>query len=160
MQRATLDLWVGFFVAVGLAALFFLALKVGDMGAFDSAKTYEVQASFVNIGGLKARAPVKSAGVVVGRVGDISFDTQTYEASVTLKLDARYPFPRDSSASIMTSGLLGEQYVALEAGGDEKMLANGDRLKLTQGAVVLENLIGQFLFNKAEGDGKAENPPQ
>lgn len=160
MQRATLDLWVGFFVAVGLAALLFLALKVGNMGAFDSAKTYEVKASFENIGGLKARAPVKSAGVVVGRVGDISFDTETYEASVTLKLDARYPFPRDSSASIMTSGLLGEQYVALEAGGDEKMLANGERLKLTQGAVVLENLIGQFLYNKAEGEGKAENSPQ
>lgn len=160
MQRATLDLWVGFFVAVGLAAMLFLALKVGNMGAFDSAKTYEVKASFENIGGLKARAPVKSAGVVVGRVGDIRFDTQTYEASVTLKLDARYPFPRDSSASIMTSGLLGEQYVALEAGGDEKMLANGDRLKLTQGAVVLENLIGQFLYNKAEGEGKAENSPQ
>lgn len=160
MQRATLDLWVGFFVAVGLAALLFLALKVGNMGAFDSAKTYEVKASFENIGGLKARAPVKSAGVVVGRVGDISFDTETYEASVTLKLDARYPFPRDSSASIMTSGLLGEQYVALEAGGDEKMLANGERLKLTQGAVVLENLIGQFLYNKAEGEGKTENSPQ
>ncbi|MBM4180318.1 MAG: outer membrane lipid asymmetry maintenance protein MlaD [Betaproteobacteria bacterium] len=160
MQRATLDLWVGFFVAVGLAALLFLALKVGNMGAFDSAKTYEVKASFENIGGLKARAPVKSAGVLVGRVGDISFDTETYEASVTLKLDARYPFPRDSSASIMTSGLLGEQYVALEAGGDEKMLANGERLKLTQGAVVLENLIGQFLYNKAEGEGKAENSPQ
>lgn len=160
MQRATLDLWVGFFVAVGLAAMLFLALKVGNMGAFDRAKTYEVKASFENIGGLKARAPVKSAGVVVGRVGDISFDTQTYEASVTLKLDARYPFPRDSSASIMTSGLLGEQYVALEAGGDEKMLANGERLKLTQGAVVLENLIGQFLYNKAEGEGKAENRPQ
>ncbi|MCU0933282.1 MAG: outer membrane lipid asymmetry maintenance protein MlaD [Thiobacillaceae bacterium] len=160
MQRATLDLWVGFFVAVGLAAMLFLALKVGNMGAFDSAKTYEVKASFENIGGLKARAPVKSAGVVVGRVSDISFDTETYEASVTLKLDARYPFPRDSSASIMTSGLLGEQYVALEAGGDEKMLANGERLKLTQGAVVLENLIGQFLYNKAEGEGKAENSPQ
>ncbi len=160
MQRATLDLWVGFFVAVGLAAMLFLALKVGNMGAFDSAKTYEVKASFENIGGLKARAPVKSAGVVVGRVGDISFDTETYEASVTLKLDARYQFPRDSSASIMTSGLLGEQYVALEAGGDEKMLANGERLKLTQGAVVLENLIGQFLYNKAEGEGKAENTPQ
>jgi len=160
MQRATLDLWVGFFVAVGLAAMLFLALKVGNMGAFDSAKAYEVKASFENIGGLKARAPVKSAGVVVGRVADISFDTGTYEASVTLKLDSRYPFPKDSSASIMTSGLLGEQYVALEAGGDDKMLANGDRLKLTQGAVVLENLIGQFLYNKAEGDGKAENSAQ
>jgi len=160
MQRATLDLWVGIFVAVGLAAMLFLALKVGNMGAFDGAKTYEVKASFENIGGLKVRAPVKSAGVVVGRVGDIGFDTETYEASVTLKLDARYPFPRDSSASIMTSGLLGEQYVALEAGGDEQMLAAGDRLKLTQGAVILENLIGHFLLNRAESEGGAENSPQ
>lgn len=160
MQRATLDLWVGIFVAAGLAALLFLALKVGNMGAFDSAKTYAVKASFDNIGGLKARAPVKSAGVVVGRVAEIGFDTQTYEASVTLRLDSRYRFPRDSSAAIMTSGLLGEQYVAIEAGGDAKMLAEGDRIKLTQGAVVLENLIGQFLYNKADASAQTEAPPQ
>lgn len=160
MQRATLDLWVGIFVAAGLAALLFLALKVGNMGAFDSAKTYAVKASFDNIGGLKARAPVKSAGVVVGRVAEIGFDTQTYEASVTLRLDSRYRFPRDSSAAIMTSGLLGEQYVAIEAGGDAKMLAEGDRIKLTQGAVVLENLIGQFLYNKADAGAQTEAPPQ
>jgi phospholipid/cholesterol/gamma-HCH transport system substrate-binding protein len=150
MQRATLDLWVGIFVVAGLAAILFLALKVGNMGAFDSAQSYVVKASFDNIGGLKIRAPVKSAGVVVGRVSDIGFDGASYEASVSLSLDARYKFPKDTSASIMTSGLLGEQYVALEAGGDQKMLAGGDTLKITQGAVVLENLIGQVLYNKAD----------
>jgi len=150
MQRATLDLWVGLFVVAGIVAVLFLALKVGNLGGFDNGETYVVKASFDNIGGLKARAPVKSAGVLVGRVAEIAFDPKTYEASVTLSLDARYPFPKDTSASIMTSGLLGEQYIALEAGGDEKMLANGDALKITQGAVVLENLIGQFLYNKAD----------
>ncbi len=156
MQRATLDLWVGFFVVAGIVAVLFLALKVGNLGNFDNGETYVVKASFDNIGGLKARAPVKSAGVVVGRVAEISFDPKTYEASVTLSLDSRYPFPKDTSASIMTSGLLGEQYIALDAGGDEKMLANGDALKITQGAVVLENLIGQFLYNKADSADKGE----
>lgn len=160
MQRATLDLWVGLFVVVGLAALLFLALKVGNMGSFDSRKVYTVTAAFDNIGGLKVRAPVKSAGVVVGRVSDITFDTTTYEASVTLSLDSRYPFPKDTGASIMTSGLLGEQYIALEAGGDDKMLAQGDKLTLTQGAVVLENLIGQLLYSKAEEGTKEAQPAQ
>lgn len=154
MQRATLDLWVGIFVVAGIVAILFLALKVGNLGSFENGQTYVVKASFENIGGLKARAPVKSAGVVVGRVADIGFDPKSYEAMVTLTLDARYPFPKDTSASIMTSGLLGEQYIALEAGGDGKMLANGDTLKITQGAVVLENLIGQFLYNK--GDSAAD----
>jgi phospholipid/cholesterol/gamma-HCH transport system substrate-binding protein len=158
MQRATLDLWVGIFVVAGIAALLFLALKVGNMGSFDSASTYTVKASFDNIGGLKARAPIKSAGVVVGRVSDIGFDSTTYEATVSMKLDSRYKFPKDTSASIMTSGLLGEQYVALEAGGETKMLGDGDTLKITQGAVVLENLIGQFLYNKSEGDAKDAEP--
>ena len=160
MQRATLDLWVGIFVVAGIAAILFLALKVGNMGAFDSAQTYVVKASFDNIGGLKVRAPVKSAGVVVGRVSEIGFDGGSYEASVHLSLDARYKFPKDTSAAIMTSGLLGEQYIALEAGGDGKMLAQGDRIKVTQGAVVLENLIGQFLYNKAEGGTKDEAAAQ
>jgi phospholipid/cholesterol/gamma-HCH transport system substrate-binding protein len=160
MQRATLDLWVGIFVVAGIAAILFLALKVGNMGTFDNAKTYMVKASFDNIGGLKVRAPVKSAGVVVGRVSDIAFDATAYEASVSLSLDARYPFPKDTSAAIMTSGLLGEQYIALEAGGGEKMLAQGDAIKLTQGAVVLENLIGQFLYNKADSGTKEEQPAQ
>lgn len=150
MKRTTLDLWVGIFVVAGIGALLFLALKVGNMGAFDSGATYAVNAHFDNIGGLKPRAPVKSAGVVVGRVGEILFDTKNYEAQVVLDIDGRYRFPADSSASIMTSGLLGEQYIALEAGGDPKMLQPGDSLKLTQGAVVLENLIGQFLYNKAD----------
>jgi phospholipid/cholesterol/gamma-HCH transport system substrate-binding protein len=156
MQRATLDLWVGIFVVAGLGALLFLALKVGNMSGFDSGKAYTISATFENIGGLKPRAPIKSAGVVVGRVTDISFDNESYEALVSMKLDQRFSFPRDTSAAIMTSGLLGEQYIALEAGGDEKMLAEGDRLKLTQGAVVLENLIGQFLYNKADSEGAAQ----
>jgi phospholipid/cholesterol/gamma-HCH transport system substrate-binding protein len=117
-----------------------------------------VKAGFENIGGLKPRAPVKSAGVVVGRVSEISFDNQSYEAVVSLKLAAQFKFPRDTSAAIMTSGLLGEQYIALEAGGEDKMLADGDSLKLTQPAVVLENLIGQFLYNKADTAGEADAP--
>lgn len=156
MQRATLDFWVGIFVVVGLGALLFLALKVGNMTGFESGSSYTVKAEFENIGGLKPRAPVKSAGVVVGRVTAIEFDNEIYEARVLMKLDQRYQFPRDTSAAIMTSGLLGEQYIALEAGGDSKMLVEGDSLKLTQGAVVLENLIGQFLFNQAEGGSKEE----
>jgi phospholipid/cholesterol/gamma-HCH transport system substrate-binding protein len=150
MQRATLDLWVGIFVVAGIVAILFLALKVGNLGGYDSSETYAVKASFDNIGGLKARAPVKSAGVVVGRVDEIGFDPKNYEATVTLSLSTRFPFPKDSSAAIMTSGLLGEQYIALEAGGSEKMLTNGESLKITQGAVVLENLIGQFLYNKSD----------
>lgn len=155
MQRATLDLWVGIFVMAGIAALLFLALKVGNMSGFDTAQTYTIKAKFENIGGLKPRAPVKSAGVVVGRVSDVAFDDQSYEAIVSMKLNERFKFPKDSSAAIMTSGLLGEQYIALEAGGEDKTLAEGDELKLTQGAVVLENLIGQFLYNKADGDAAA-----
>ena len=160
MQRATLDLWVGIFVVAGIAAILFLALKVGNMGSFDTASTYTVKAEFDNIGGLKARAPIKSAGVVVGRVSEIGFDSRTYEATVSMKLDSRYKFPKDTSASIMTSGLLGEQYVSLDAGGEEKMLADGDSLKITQGAVVLENMIGQFLYNKSDGEAKAAEPAE
>ena len=160
MKRAVLDLWVGVFVAAGLAALLFLAFKVGSMGTFNAADSYTIKASFDNIGGLKVRAPVKSSGVVVGRVAEIQFDNKAFEAVVVMKLDSRYRFPKDTSAGIMTSGLLGEQYIALEAGGDEQMLAAGESLKLTQGAVVLENLIGQFLYSKAEeggsGAGQAE----
>jgi len=125
------------------------------MSGFDTAQTYTIKAKFENIGGLKPRAPVKSAGVVVGRVADVTFDDQSYEAVVSMKLNERFKFPKDSSAAIMTSGLLGEQYIALEAGGEDKTLAEGDELKLTQGAVVLENLIGQFLYNKADSDAAA-----
>jgi phospholipid/cholesterol/gamma-HCH transport system substrate-binding protein len=157
MKRKTLDLWAGIFIAIGLGALLFLALKVGNLASFSAAETYLVKANFDNIGGLKKRAPVKSAGVVGGRVEDIGFDTETYEATVTLSIDKRYEFPKDTSAKILTSGLLGEQYVGLTAGGDTAKLKSGDTLKITQSAVVLENLISQFLFSKAaEGakDGK------
>ena len=156
MTRSTIDLWVGVFVALGLAALLFLALKVGNLASFSTAETYQVEARFSNIGGLKVRAPVKSAGVVVGRVADIGFDSESYEAVAVLTLDARYKFPRDTSAKILTSGLLGEQYVGLEAGGNPEMLKDGDRMRLTQSAVVLENLISQFLFNKAAEGGEAK----
>ena len=134
----------------GMAALLFLALKVGSMSTVNASDSYEVIARFENIGGLKVRAPVKSAGVVVGRVADIRFDNEKYEAAVTLRLDKRYSFPKDTSAAIMTSGLLGEQYVGLEPGGDSAMLKNNDRILITQDAVVLENLIGQFLYGKAQ----------
>jgi phospholipid/cholesterol/gamma-HCH transport system substrate-binding protein len=155
MTRSTIDLWVGVFVALGLGALLFLALKVGNLASFSTADTYRLEARFSNIGGLKVRAPIKSAGVVVGRVGEIGFDGQTYEAVVALNIDARYKFPRDTSAKILTSGLLGEQYIGMEAGADTRMLDNGGKLRLTQSAVVLENLISQFLFSKA-----AEGGPQ
>ncbi|MBN8770435.1 MAG: outer membrane lipid asymmetry maintenance protein MlaD [Thiobacillus sp.] len=150
MNRTVLDFWVGLFVIAGIGALLFLALKVGSMSTVNSADSYEVIADFQNIGGLKPRAPVKSAGVVVGRVADIRFDNEKYEAAVTLRLDKRYAFPKDTSAAIMTSGLLGEQYVGLEAGGDSQKLKDKDRILITQDAVVLENLIGQFLYGKAQ----------
>jgi phospholipid/cholesterol/gamma-HCH transport system substrate-binding protein len=156
MTRSTIDLWVGVFVAIGLGALLFLALKVGNLASFSTAETYRVEARFSNIGGLKVRAPVKSAGVVVGRVAEIGFDNDAYEAVAVLTLDARFKFPRDTSAKILTSGLLGEQYIGLEAGADERMLADGERLRLTQSAVVLENLIGQFFTSKAAEGGEAK----
>jgi phospholipid/cholesterol/gamma-HCH transport system substrate-binding protein len=155
MERSTLDLWVGLFVCAGIGALLILALKVGNMSGLSVSDTYQVYAHFDNIGGLKPRAPVKSAGVVVGRVAEIAFDNDKFLARVTMTLDKNYKFPRDTTASILTSGLLGEQYVGFVAGGDDKMLAQGDTLRLTQSAVVLENLISQFLYSKAaEGDGK------
>lgn len=153
MNRSSIDLWVGVFVAIGLVALLFLAMKVGNLASFSTAQTYRIQAKFANIGGLKVRAPIKSAGVVVGRVAEVGFDNESYEAIVTMNIDSRYQFPRDTAAKILTSGLLGEQYIGLEAGGDGTMLKNSDRLRLTQSAVVLENLISQFLFNKAQ-EGK------
>ena len=155
MQRATLDLWVGLFVVAGLGALVVLALKVGNLGSFGTAETYAVYAEFDNIGGLKTRAPVKSAGVVVGRVDGITFDTQNYKARVKLAIVKQYPFSKDTTASILTSGLLGEQYVGVETGADSAMLNDQDKITLTQSAVVLEKLIGQFLYGKAaEGGSK------
>ena len=154
MKRTTVDLWVGVFVTAGLIALFALALKVGNATTVTASNGYSVYAEFDNIGGLKVRAPVKSAGVVVGRVEGIVLDQQKYLAKVTVRLDNRYKFPKDTTAAILTSGLLGEQYIGLEAGGDTANLAPGDRIKLTQSAVVLEKLIGQFLYGKAaEGNG-------
>ncbi len=150
MNKTVLDLWVGLFVIAGIAALLFLALKVGSTSAITASDSYEVVARFENIGGLKLRAPVKSAGVVVGRVADIQFDNETFEAAVTLRLDKRYAFPKDSSAAILTSGLLGEQYIGLDAGGDSVKLKAQDRILITQDAVVLENLIGRFLYDKAQ----------
>ncbi len=149
MKRTTLDLWVGIFVTVGVGALFILALKVGNASNVSVSDGYRVIAEFDNIGGLKVRAPVKSAGVVVGRVEGISLDTRTFRANVTLRIDNHYPFPRDSSASILTAGLLGEQYVGMDGGGDEQNLKDGDRIKITQSAIVLEKVIGQFLYGKA-----------
>ena len=149
MERTTIDLWVGIFVALGLAALLGLAMKVGNLTTSSIGETYTVTANFENIGGLKPRAPVKSAGVVVGRVNDIQFDGTTFEAVVSINIDKRYPFPKDTFANIYTAGLLGEQYIGLEAGGDEANLANGDKIMQTQDAVVLEKMISQFLYNKA-----------
>jgi len=155
MTRRELDLWVGIFAVIGIAALLFLSLKVANLASFSTADSIQISAKFENIGGLKVRAAVKSAGVVVGRVGDIHFDNESFEAVVSMNIDSRYSFPKDTSAKILTSGLLGEQYIGLTAGGDSATLKSGDTLKLTQSAVVLENLIGQFLYNKAaEGDGK------
>jgi phospholipid/cholesterol/gamma-HCH transport system substrate-binding protein len=148
MERTTLDLWVGLFIAAGIGAMLVLALKVGNF-SLNGSDTYKVYAYFDNIGGLKTRAPIKSAGVVVGRVGAISFDTNKYKAKVTLNIDKRYQFSKDTTASILTSGLLGEQYIGLDTGADDEMLKAGDTITLTQSAIVLEKLIGQFIFNKA-----------
>jgi phospholipid/cholesterol/gamma-HCH transport system substrate-binding protein len=156
MQRTAVDLWVGIFVVAGVAALFMLALKVGNASSVSVSEGYRVIAEFDNIGGLKVRAPIKSAGVVVGRVEGISLDTRTFRANVALRIDKHYPFPKDSSASILTAGLLGEQYVGMDGGGDEQNLKDGDRLKVTQSAIVLEKVIGQFLYGKAAETGTAK----
>ncbi len=149
MSRTALDLWVGIFVAIGFAALVFLAMKVSNFSGLNASETYRIEAPFDNIGGLKVRAPVKSAGVLIGRVQSVRLDSKTYRAVVQMELDKRFQFPADSSASILTAGLLGEQYIGLEAGADVELLKEGDRVLLTQSAVVLEKLIGQFLFDKA-----------
>ncbi len=156
MERTTIDLWFGAFVAAGFAALLVLAFKVGNLGTERAAKTYRVEVRFDNIGGLKVRGPVRSAGVLVGRVEEIHFDNERFQAAVSLALDQRYAFPKDTTAAILTSGLLGETYVGLEAGGEDKKLADGDRIQIAQSAVVLEKLIGQFLFSKAQDDAPAK----
>ncbi len=154
MERTKLDLWVGLFVCAGIGALLVLAMKVGNVSSIGiGGESYTVFANFDNIGGLKPRAPVKSAGVVVGRVTSIGFDNTRFNARVELSVEKQFQFPKDTTASILTSGLLGEQYIGLEAGGDSANLASGETLKLTQSAVVLEKLISQFLYSKAaEGD--------
>jgi phospholipid/cholesterol/gamma-HCH transport system substrate-binding protein len=153
MHRKTIDVWVGLFVLLGLAALLFLALKAGNMSTLSFSKTYAITGKFDNIGGLKPQAPVKSAGVVVGRVGDIRFDDKSYQALVTLDMDAGHKFPKDSSLKILTAGLLGEQYIGIVPGGDTVDLKAGDRISSTQSAAVLEDLINQFIYSKA-ADGK------
>lgn len=149
MQRSKNDLWVGLFVLLGAAALLFLALQSANLLSLNFQQTYKVTAKFDNIGGLKPKAALKSAGVVVGRVESIAFDDKSFQAKVTLAIESRYAFPKDSSLKILTSGLLGEQYLGIEPGADDKLLADGDKVSSTQSAVVLENLIGQFLYSKA-----------
>jgi phospholipid/cholesterol/gamma-HCH transport system substrate-binding protein len=155
MTREKTDFWVGLFILLGLIALSFLALRAGNMSSFTFASTYQVHAWFDNVGGLKVRAPVKSSGVVVGRVASIGFDNQRFQATVTLDLERQYQFPKDSSASILTSGLLGEQYIGLTPGGEDKDLADGGAIQYTQSAVVLEDLISKFLYSSAEKQGGA-----
>jgi phospholipid/cholesterol/gamma-HCH transport system substrate-binding protein len=153
VNRSTIDLWVGIFVAVGFGAILFLALKVGNLLTLDRTPGYHLQANFDNIGGLKLRAPVKAAGVIVGRVESVRLDQKSYEAIVTLRIDREVAFTKDTIASINTSGLLGEVYIGLDAGGDTVMLKDGERIVKTQSAVVIEKLIGQFLFDKASDTG-------
>ena len=156
MQSSKNDFWVGLFVLIGAAAVLFLALQSANLLSLNFEPTYRVTARFDNIGGLKPKSAVRSAGVVVGRVESIGFDDKTFQASVTLTLESRYAFPKDSSLKILTSGLLGEQYIGIEPGGDPDNFQPGAVITQTQSAVVLENLIGQFLFNKAaEGSDKA-----
>jgi len=153
MGRKGIETLVGAFVLLGLIALVFLALKAANLASFNTGETYPVTARFDNIGGLKVRAPVKSAGVTVGRVKSITLDPRTFQGLVTIEIDSRVQFPTDTSAKILTAGLLGDQYIGLEPGGADKNLSSGSEIKMTQSAVVLENLIGQFLYNKAADGG-------
>lgn len=151
VQRGTIDLWVGVFAVIGLGALLFLALKVANLTSFGSGvQSYVVYAEFDNIGGLKVRAPVKAAGVLVGRVESIALDTKTMRARATLALNSEYRFSKDVSAQILTAGLLGEQYIGLLDGGDDIQLAAGDKIGITSSALVLEDLVGKFMLNFAE----------
>ena len=156
MHRKIIDVWVGLFVLLGAAALLFLALQAGNMSSLSFSKTYTISAKFDNIGGLKPQAPVKSAGVVVGRVGEITFDDKSYQALVRLDMEPGYKFPKDSSLKILTAGLLGEQYIGIEPGGETSNLVDGDRINRTQSATVLEDLINQFIYSKA-AEGKDDS---
>ena len=159
-NKRAIEIWVGIFIVAGVAALFMLAMKVSNIAAFTDDGGYSVTARFNNIGGLKVRSPVSMAGVRVGRVADIGFDVHTYEAVVTMRINQQYDnLPKDTSASILTSGVLGENYIGLEAGARDVFLKDGDEIKITQSALILENLIGQFLVNQAQqnrGNGSAQ----
>ena len=159
MQRSKNDVWVGLFVMLGAAAVLFLALQSANLLSASFQSSYKVSAKFDNIGGLKKQAAVKSAGVVVGRVENIAFDDASYQARVTMALESRYVFPKDSSLKILTSGLLGEQYIGIEPGALDKTLAAGDTITQTQSALVLETLISQFLFSKAADTASSSLPP-
>ncbi len=154
MERTGIDLWVGIFVVAGVAALVMLAMKVGNLGTYNVSDAYRIHGYFTNVGGLKATASIKSAGVLVGRVESITLDTQRYEAKVVMSIDKRYQFSKDTIGKILTSGLLGEQYIGLDVGGDTAMLKDGEQLKKTQSAMVLEDLIGKFMYSKAEEPAK------
>ena len=156
MQRSKIDVWVGLFVLIGAAAILFLALQSANLLSLNFTPTYRLDAKFSDIGGLKAKAAVRSAGVVVGRVEAISFDDKSFQARVSMAMDSRYVFPKDSSLKILTSGLLGEQYLGLSPGADEKNLVAGDTISSTQSAIVLEDLIGQFLYNSASGGNASQ----
>ena len=158
MSREKTDFWVGLFVLLGAIALVFLALRAGNLSTFSFAPTYTLSANFDNVGGLKPRAAVKSAGVVVGRVSSITFDDKTFQAVVSVNLEKAYQFPKDTSASILTSGLLGEQYLGLTAGSEEENFTDGGKIRYTQSAVVLEQLISQFLYGSAEKQSAASEP--
>jgi phospholipid/cholesterol/gamma-HCH transport system substrate-binding protein len=158
MSNTKTDFWVGLFVLLGAAAIVFQALRAGNMRSFTFAPTYTLTATFDNIGGLKVRATVKSAGVVVGRVANIDFDDKNYQAIVKLNLETAYLFPKDTSAAILTSGLLGEQYVGLTPGAEDQNFADGGKIRYTQSAVVLENLISKFLYSSAEKQGSGAGP--
>lgn len=153
MERTALDLWVGAFVVAGIAALVVLALKAGNLSTYNVSDTYQLQAYFTNVGGLKPTASVRSAGVLVGRVTDIKLDVERYQAKVTMSIDSRYKFPRDTFANIQTSGLLGENFIGLLAGAEDKMLKSGEDFNHTQSAMVLEDLIGQFIYGKPGDKG-------
>jgi phospholipid/cholesterol/gamma-HCH transport system substrate-binding protein len=158
MNKRSIEISVGAFVLLGALALVFLALKAANLAAFSNQDTYQLRARFDNIGGLKARAPVRSAGVTVGRVKSISLDPKTYQGVVTMEINRGVEFPKDSSAKILTAGLLGDQYLGIEPGADDKFFTGGELITQTQSAVVLENLIGQFLFNKAADAGTPAAP--